>query len=66
MPRKKLTVRPVKKMLYLDRRLVVAVDLLLYSEVEGKVPFGGWKKYIEGLIREDLKKRTEKGDGINV
>lgn len=57
MPRPRKAVPSVEKNLSLPRDLVVAVDLGLFSELEGKVPFGAWGKYVERLIREDLAKR---------
>lgn len=62
MPRPRKAVRPVEKNISLPEDLVARVDLELYSDLEGKVPFGAWKKYVEGLIREDLRKR-EGGKG---
>lgn len=57
MPRPRKAVPSVEKNLSLPRDLVVAVDLELFSELEGKVPFGAWGRYVERLIREDLAKR---------
>lgn len=57
MPRPRKAVPSVEKNLSLPRDLVIAVDLELFSELEGKVPFGAWGKYVERLIREDLTKR---------
>lgn len=50
-------IRPVEKNISLPEDLVARVNLELFSEVEGKVPFGAWKKYVEQLIRADLAKR---------
>ena len=57
MPRPRKAVPSVEKNISLPRDLVVAVDLELYSELEGKVPFGSWQRYIERLIRADLAAR---------
>ena len=57
MPRPRKAIRPVEKNLSLPQDLVTKVDLELWSEVEGKVPFGAWSNYIEGLIRKDLAER---------
>lgn len=57
MARPPRTDRPVEKNISLPTSLVVQVELELYSEVEGKVPFGAWGKYVERLIREDLARR---------
>jgi hypothetical protein len=44
----------MEKNLSLPQDLVAAVELELYSEIDGRVPFGAWSKYVEGLIRKDL------------
>jgi hypothetical protein len=31
------------------------MELKLWSELEGKVPFGAWQEYLVRLIRKDLK-----------
>lgn len=58
MPRPRKAIRPVEKNISLPQDLVLKVDLLLYSELEGKVPFGAWQRYVERLIREDLLKNV--------
>lgn len=55
--------RPERKNLTLPSSLVVQVELLLYSEVEGRVPKGAWQDYMANLIREDLRKRAEAARG---
>ena len=62
MPRPRKAIRPVEKNISLPEDLVARVDLELYSDLEGKVPFGAWQRYVERLIREDLAKR-EGGEG---
>lgn len=57
MPRPRRTDRPVEKNISLPETLVVKVDLMLFSDLEGKVPFGAWKGYVESLIRQDLMKK---------
>jgi len=59
MARPRKAVRPVEKNISLPEDLVARVDLELFSELEGKVPFGAWQRYLERLIREDLAKRSE-------
>lgn len=58
MARPRKAIRPVEKTVSLPEDLVAKVDLELFSEVEGKVPFGAWQKYLEALIRADLAKRA--------
>lgn len=57
MPRMKQVIRPVEKHISLPENLVAMVEVELYSEIEGKVPFGAWKNYVEDLIRKDLKEK---------
>lgn len=57
MARPRKAVRPVEKTICLPEDVVVQVDLLLYSDLEGRVPYGGWQRYVEGLIRNDLAAR---------
>jgi len=54
MPRPRKAIRPMEKNLSLPQDLVAAVELELYSEIDGRVPFGAWSKYVEELIRKDL------------
>lgn len=57
MPRPKKTDRPIEKNISLPQSLVVAVELELWSDLEGKLPFGAWQKYLTGLIEKDMKAR---------
>lgn len=57
MARPRKAIRPIEKNISLPEDIVARVDLELFSEVEGKVPFGAWQRYIEGLIRADLARR---------
>lgn len=63
MARPRKAIRPVEKTVSLPEDLVARVELELYSEVEGKVPFGAWQKYLERLIRDDLNKRAQAPQG---
>ena len=58
MGRPRKAVPSIEKNISLPRDLVIAVELELYSEVEGKVPFAAWQKYLEDLIRKDLARRA--------
>lgn len=57
MARPKKTDRPIEKNLSLPSSIVARVELELFSELEGRVPFGAWQKYIVGLIEADLAKK---------
>lgn len=46
--------RPIKKNLSLPESLVTRVELLLYNEVEKKVPFGAWQELVTRLLDEWL------------
>lgn len=54
MPRPRKTDRPVEKTICLPQTLVARVDLELYSELEGKVPFGAWQKLVIELLERHL------------
>jgi len=58
MGRPRKAVPSIEKNISLPRDLVIAVELELYSEVEGKVPFAAWQRYLESLIRADLARRA--------
>ncbi len=58
MGRPRKAIPSIEKNISLPRDLVIAVELELYSEVEGKVPFAAWQKYLEDLIRKDLARRA--------
>ena len=54
MARPKRTDRPVEKRISLPESLVARVELELYSELEGKVPFGAWQTLIGQLLERHL------------
>lgn len=58
MGRPRKAVPSIEKNISLPRDLVARVDLELYSDLEGKVPFGAWQRYVESLIRADLERRA--------
>lgn len=55
MSRPPRAIRPVEKSLSLPRDLCDRIDLLLWSELEGKVPHGAFSRFVEAAIREKLK-----------
>ena len=58
MAKPKNAIPSVEKTICLPADLVGKVELhLLFSQVEARVPFGAWARYVTGLIREDLAKR---------
>ena len=66
MPRPLKTDRPVEKSINLPTSLCTQVDLLLWSELEEKVPTGAWSKYVVSLIEQDLESRRllKRGEGL--
>lgn len=58
MPKPPRADRPIEKTLSLPSSLVVKVDLLLWSDVEGRVPHGAWRDYVVALIEQDLQRRV--------
>lgn len=52
MPKPRKIDRPVEKSINLPQSLCAQVDLLLYSELEGRVPFAAWKTLVETLLTE--------------
>lgn len=57
MPRPRKTDRPVEKNISLPTSTVARVELELFSELEGKVPFGAWQKFLVGLIDEHFARK---------
>lgn len=56
MARPRKTDRPVEKSISMRASLVAEVDLHLFSELEGKVPFGAWSKLVEQLLTDYMTK----------
>jgi hypothetical protein len=52
MGRNRKTIRPIEKNISLPETLVAEVDLLLYSELEGRVPYGAWKGLVQALLEK--------------
>lgn len=44
----------VEKNISIPSDLCARIDLILYSDLQGRVPHGAWSRYITGLIRRDL------------
>ena len=57
MPRPLKTDRPVEKNISLPTSIVARVELELFSELEGKVPFGAWQKFLVGLIEDHFSRK---------
>lgn len=63
MARPKLTIRPVEKTISLPGDVVGAVDKILYSDLEGKIPHGAWSRYILSIILDDLARYNQPPQG---
>jgi len=57
MPRPVKAIPTVSKHLRIREDLIAQVELMLFSDLEGKVPYGAFQEYIEGLIMKDLLER---------
>lgn len=55
MPRPRLVDRPVEKTISIPSSITTKVDLLLHSELEGRVPHGKWSELVGQLLRDWLK-----------
>lgn len=56
MARPRNTTRSIEKNICFSEPLVNRIDLVLYSPLEGKVPFGAWKKFLTEAAEEKLKR----------
>lgn len=56
MPRPRNAIKSIEKNISIPEDLVARVELELWSELEGKVPFGAWKELIVRLLREHFTK----------
>lgn len=57
MPRIKRVDRPVRLEITLPESVSAAVELELFSDIEGRVPYGARSKLIEQLLRDWLASR---------
>jgi hypothetical protein len=64
MARPKRTDRPQEKNISLPSSLVARVDLELFSELEGRVPFGAWQRYVKNLIEHDLARKAASAENL--
>lgn len=64
MAKPRLIDRPQQKCLQLPTSLVTAVDLQLYSDIQGRVPQGEWNILVAGLLRAWLASQTENTLGV--
>jgi hypothetical protein len=55
MPRPRRTDRPVEKSISLPQSLCTQVDLILWSDLEQRVPHGAWASLIQSLLEAHIK-----------
>jgi hypothetical protein len=60
MPRPKKTIRPVQFHCNLPEDLKAALELSLWSTVEGRVPQGAYQEFLCDAIRRHLEERKGK------
>jgi hypothetical protein len=60
MARPRKVMRSIEKTICLPENLVAKVELELFSEVDGKVPFGAWQKFVVARLEEYF---ARKGNG---
>jgi hypothetical protein len=58
MARPKKLIRTVYKNIAIPEDLAAKMELELYSEVEGKIPFGAQQEFFTGLLREYFNKQS--------
>lgn len=56
MPRPRKIQRPVAMRIYLPEDLYARVNLMHYSEAQGRVPYGAISEWFEKLARQELEK----------
>lgn len=61
MPRPPAAVKPIVKELRLPPDIVARTDLILYSHLENRVPYGAWAKLLTQLLEEWLQKVEQGG-----
>lgn len=57
MPRTKLIDRPVQRAIYLPESINSRLETELFSELEGKVPFGAFNGLMVELVKKWLSER---------
>jgi hypothetical protein len=48
-------IRPIEKTINIPEDILARVDLMLYSELEQRVPHGAWSRLITSLLQDWLK-----------
>jgi|SRR3990172_4668114 len=64
MARRHSVIRPTSLHVFLPEDIRAKLDLYLFSEVEGRVPVGGYGKFIAGLIKDFFEPKSVKVKSI--
>lgn len=48
--------RPVEKSISLPQTLTARIDLILYSEIDGRVPHGAWSRFTQQALENELRR----------
>ena len=59
MGRPKKAIRSVEKNISIPEDIVCKVDLMLWSELENRVPHGAWSRHITGIIKKDMERHVK-------
>ena len=59
MPRPKNAIRTVYKNVGLPEPIAARVDLELYSDLEGKIPFGATSEFFSNILEDYFKKKDK-------
>lgn len=60
MPRPRLVDRPVLTRIYLPESIAARIDLMLFSDLEGRVPYAARTRFFIEAAEEKLKGMTRK------
>ena len=65
MPRPKKTVPNIQKNIGLPKDLLDRLDIILFSEVEGRVPFGAYSEFFTNLLREYFENANRRNSDVS-
>lgn len=64
MAKPKKVIRSIQKNIAIPEDLVAYMDLHLYSDLEGRVPFGAYSTFVSQLIREFFNARQTNSSSV--
>ena len=59
MPRPRNTIRPVEIRLSLPETVRAQMDVELFSELEGRVPYGARTQFVQQLVQDYFRRKAE-------